>query len=73
MTNPNPDMNAEIARLNDAVDSTPIQSDMVMQHEMYSNWIKAGFTSRQALWLLGNIINPNGSRPPGADDKDPED
>ena len=40
---------------------------MIGAYEIYRSHVEAGFTPRQALWLVAAMMNPNFGVPPGDD------
>lgn len=42
------------------------------QHVFYKCWMKAGFNSAQALWLVAVGLSGNPGQPPDGDDEDEE-
>jgi hypothetical protein len=45
-------------------DTTPLADAAASAHEMYAELQRQGFTSKQALWLVGQMISAAGHEPP---------
>lgn len=61
---------AAMIKLENMPDSgiTPMAEVMIGAFEIYTSHVQAGFTEKQALWLVAAMMNPNFGMPPGAED-----
>lgn len=61
-------VNRAMTKLEDMPDAgmSSMTEAMIGAHEIYSSHVEAGFTPRQALWLVAAIMNPNFGMPPDA-------
>ena len=55
---------AEEARLVASALPDDMQTAAGIQFDFYCNWINAGFTQRQALWLVGQMVGASMQQPP---------